>query len=165
MKQQSNVKVDLEIRSYCEDDLNTILELFKDTIYCVNKKDYNNKQLRAWVDGMHIENFKRKMACHETRVACIKDQIVGFADMDESGYLDHLYVHKDYQRMGIASALCDALEKQSNVPVFETHASITACCFFEKRGYKVIKKQEVQRNDICLTNFIMKKENFTILKK
>ena len=158
-------KMDLEIRPYLQDDLKTILQLFKDTIYSVNKKDYDRKQLTAWVEGMDVEKFKTSLLCHETLVACIDHQIVGFADMDETGYLDHLYVHKDHQRNGIASALCDALEKQSKAPVFETHASITACCFFEKRGYRIIEKQEVLRNDTYLTNFVMKKENFTILKK
>ena len=35
----------------------------------------------------------------------------GFADMDADGYLDRLYVHKDYQGRGVATALCDALEQ------------------------------------------------------
>ena len=158
-------KIDLEIRPYVEADLKIILQLFKDTIYTVNKKDYDSKQLAAWVEGMNVEKFKTSLLCHETLVACINHQIVGFADMDKTGYLDHLYVHKDHQRKGIASALCDALEKHSKALGFETHSSITACRFFEKRGYKIIKKQEVLRNDTYLTNFVMKKENFTILKK
>ena len=31
--------------------------------------------------------------------------------MDADGYLDRLYVHKDYQGRGVATALCDALEQ------------------------------------------------------
>jgi len=38
------------------------------------------------------------------------------------------------------------------------HASITAKPFFEKRGYKVVKKQEAERNGILLTNYVMEKE-------
>ena len=40
-------KIDLEIRPYVEADLKIILQLFKDTIYTVNKKDYDSKQLAA----------------------------------------------------------------------------------------------------------------------
>jgi len=29
---------------------------------------------------------------------------------------------------------------------------------FEKRGYKVVKEQQVQRKKVMLTNFVMKKE-------
>lgn len=77
--------------------------------------------------------------------------------MDKTGYLDRLYIHKDYQEMGIATRLCNELEKlvQGNVV---THASITAKPFFEKRGYTVLKKQQVERHGIYLTNYIMEKD-------
>ncbi len=84
-------------------------------------------------------------------------QIVGFGDMDETGYLDRLYVHKDYQRQGVATAICDALEQNTKAAEFTTHASITARPFFEKRGYTVVKVQQVERRGILLTNFVMKK--------
>ena len=65
-----------------------------------------------------------------------------------------LFVHFGYQRKGIATAICNQLESavQGNIV---THASITARPFFETRGYKVIKEQQVERQGILLTNFIM----------
>lgn len=42
-----------------------------------------------------------------------------------------------------------------NTTKIVTHASITAKGFFEKRGYKVLKKQQVEREGIYLINFIM----------
>ena len=74
--------------------------------------------------------------------------IVGFGDIDKTGYLDRLYVHADYQRRGIATAICDRLEEAIQKNII-THASITARPF-EKRGYKVIKKQNVERQGIFL---------------
>lgn len=83
--------------------------------------------------------------------------ILGFGDIDKTGYLDRLYVHKDYQRQGIASAICDELERAVEVPVITTHASITAKGFFEKRGYTAVREQQVVRSGISLTNFVMVK--------
>ena len=83
--------------------------------------------------------------------------IVGFGDIDFTGYLDRLYVHKDYQNQGIATAICDELECNFNESKVSTHASITARPFFEKRGYKVIKKQNVERSGGVLQNYIMEK--------
>ena len=77
--------------------------------------------------------------------------------MNNTGYLDRLYVHKDYQNKGVATALCNKLEQAVQGKII-THASITARPFFEKRGYKVIKEQQVARQGIMLTNFIMEKE-------
>ncbi|MGI6154978.1 MAG: GNAT family N-acetyltransferase [Enterococcus lemanii] len=63
-------------------------------------------------------------------MATINDKVVGFDDINQTGYLDCLFVHKDYKRQGIATALCNQLERfiQSNIM---TDASITAKSFFE----------------------------------
>ncbi len=73
---------------------------------------------------------------HRTVVAELGGQIVGFGDMDKTGYLDRLYVHRDFQGRHIATAICDELERQSGVHRFETYASITARPFFESRGVR-----------------------------
>ena len=78
-------------------------------------------------------------------------------DMDETGYLDRLYVHHLHQGQGVATALCDALEAHFAVPRYETHASITARPFFSQRGYQVIREQQVLRKGVLLTNFVMVK--------
>ena len=43
---------------------------------------------------------------------------------------------------------------------FITHASITARPFFEKRGYRVIREQLVERRGEKLKNFVMEKAFF-----
>lgn len=82
--------------------------------------------------------------------------IAGFGDIDETGYLDRLYVHKDYQRRGVAAALCDAMERTAPGKIV-THASITARPFFEGRGYTVVRTQQVERQGVLLTNYVMEK--------
>lgn len=82
--------------------------------------------------------------------------IIGFGNISETGYLDRLYVHKDHQGEGVAAAICDRLEEAVQGEII-THASITARPFFEKRGYRVIKKQQVKRRGILLENFVMEK--------
>ena len=47
---------------------------------------------------------------HHTVIATYNDEIVGFGDIDSSGYLDRLFVHKNNQHKGIATAICDELE-------------------------------------------------------
>ncbi len=48
---------------------------------------------------------------HRTVVAELGGQIVGFGDMDKTGYLDRLYVHRDFQGRHIATAICNELEE------------------------------------------------------
>ena len=94
---------------------------------------------------------------HCSAIAVHDGRIVGFGDIDKTGYLDRLFVHADYQKRGIATEICDYLEQTVQGSI-TTHASITARPFFEKRGYKVVKEQQAERQGIYLTYFIMKKE-------
>lgn len=148
----------MEIRNYQPEDCKKLTELFYDTVHTINAKDYTEEQLNAWATGkVDLEKWNQSLLEHDSLIAIEDDIIVGFADMDSSGYLDRLYVHKDYQGKGIATALCDKLEAAITVSKYITHASITAKPFFEKRGYRVIKKQQVERQDIFLTNYVMEK--------
>ena len=83
--------------------------------------------------------------------------IVGFGDIDKDGYLDRLFVHADYQGKGIATAICNQLEQAVDGKI-TTYASITAKPFFEKRGYKVVKERQEERQGVLLTNYVMIKE-------
>ncbi len=49
------------------------------------------------------------------------------------------------------------LEKAFDVDKISTQASITAKYFFEKRGYKVVKEQKVERKGVLLTNYVMER--------
>lgn len=146
-------------RKYKPEDCATLAELFYNTVHTVNAADYTKNQLDVWATGeIDLDKWNKSFLNHTTLIAEMDDQIVGFADMDKSGYLDRLYVHKDYQRKGIATELVKALEgamKKENVISFETYASITAKPFFEKLGYGVKAENIVERNGVFLKNFRM----------
>lgn len=148
------------LRSYQAQDCKYLAALFYDTVHCVNAGDYSEAQLNAWASGtVDFDRWDASLSAHCSVVAVENERIVGFGDMDATGYLDRLFVHKDYQRQGIATAICDRLERSVSAPKFSTYASITAKPFFEKRGYHVTKTQQVQRNGVLLTNYVMEKEN------
>ena len=190
------------LRKYHPSDCAALAALFYETIHTVNARDYPQEQLDAWADGhVDLDAWNESFLAHNTYVAVqecdgaddidsrasdsadtapgktdgssASTLIIGFGDMDDTGYLDRLYVHKDYQGRGVATAICDRLEedfclsrgrllqnsavqKRKN-DTFTTHASITARPFFEKRGYTVVKAQQVVRKGISIRNYIMRK--------
>lgn len=87
-----------------------------------------------------------------------KDTIIGFGNITDAGYLDMLFVHKDHQGKGIASAICSVLEENCRAEMITVNASITAKPFFERRGYRVVREQQIERNGVILTNFAMEKD-------
>lgn len=146
------------IREYQPLDCEVLAELFYNTVHTVNVKDYTKEQLDVWATGIiDLEKWNQSFEEHYSLVAIDDEVIVGFGDINKAGYLDRLFVHADYQRKGIATTICNQLEQVVQGSIV-THASITARPFFEKRGYRVIKEQQVERQGIFLTNFIMEKE-------
>ena len=143
------------LRPYRPDDCPRLVRLFTETVHAVCRGDYRPEQLGAWTGGVDPEGWDRSLREHVTIVAETAGEIAGFGDIDHSGYLDRLYIHKDFQRHGIASALCDRLEAAVPVQTITTHASVTARGFFEKRGYRVVREQQVERRGVWLTNYKM----------
>ena len=146
------------LRQYQSSDCKALTELFYHTVHAINAKDYSEEQINAWADGnIDLNKWNNSFLSHYTVIAEINDLIAGFGDIDKTGYLDRLFIHPDYQRQGIASAICDKLEQSVSTPKIITHASITARGFFEKRGYIVIKEQQIQRHNVLLTNYVMER--------
>ena len=147
------------IRKYRPEDCAATARLFYDTVHTVNAADYTQAQLDVWATGtVDSDRWNASFLSHDTVVAEENGEILGFGDMDETGYLDRLYVHRDYQRRGIATVICDELEG-AVLGKITTHASVTAKPFFENRGYRVVRAQQVERQGVLLTNFVMEKEN------
>ena len=147
------------IRQYTPKDCEDLVKLFYHTVHTTNAKDYSQEQLNVWAtDKIDLEVWNKSLSEHYTVVAVENNIIVGFGDIDKSGYLDRLFVHRDYQRRGIATAICNELERAVKVDKIITYASITAKPFFEQRGFNVVKEQQVERNGIALTNYVMEKQ-------
>ena len=145
----------MQLREYITSDCEQLSKLFFQTVHSVNAKDYTKEQLDVWATGtVDLKEWDKSFTEHYTVVAIDNNIIVGFGDIDKTGYLDRLYVHADYQGKGVATAICNRLEQAVQGKI-TTHASITAKPFFEKRGYKVVKEQQVERQGIYLINFCM----------
>lgn len=147
------------IRRYVPGDCEATASLFRDTIEEVCAGDYAPGQLRAWQSGCSdLRAWNASLLASNALVAVRDGAIVGFGDITDEGYLDRLFVHKGYQRIGVGTALCDALEALAPGDV-TTHASITALPFFEVRGYERLDVNVVERGGEKLANYAMVKRH------
>lgn len=147
------------LRPYRPGDCPALAALFYETVHTVNAAHYTPAQLDAWAPacGPDLAAWDKSFRAHRTLVAELDGRLAGFGDLDPAaGYLDRLYVHKDLQGRGVATALCNALEEAAAGPVV-THASVTARPFFARRGYRVLRAQQVERRGVTLANYVMEK--------
>lgn len=93
------------IRKYQPCDCKELAELFYHTVHTINARDYAKEQLDVWAEGkIDLEKWNRSFQDHYSIVAVDNKIIIGFGDIDNTGYLDRLYVHADYQGKGVATA-------------------------------------------------------------
>jgi len=155
------MKNDVKIRLYSINDYEKLTELFYNTVHSVNIKDYNEAQINAWTPkNADFSHWKTSFTEFYTIIAEKGSEIAGFGNINKSGYLDMLYIHKNFQRQKIATIIVDDLEnyaRKNNAKIFSTHSSISAKPFFEKRGYNVIKEQNAECRGQLLINYLMEK--------
>lgn len=81
--------------------------------------------------------------------------------MSHEGYLDRLYVHKDYQARFVALKLFRAIEqaaRELGLSKITTDCSITAKVPAERMGFVVIKEQIVEKKGMKFVNYHMEKK-------
>lgn len=138
------------IREYQSSDCKELAELFYNTVHTVNAKDYTKKQLDVWATGqVDLKTWNQSLQEHFSIVAVDDDIIIGFGDIDKTGYLNRLFVHFGYQRKGIATAICNQLESavQGNIV---THAFITARPFLKQEDTKLLKNNRLSDRGLFL---------------
>ena len=149
------------IRAYEAGDASAIVRLFYDTVRFVNRADYSDEQVRAWAPSVPDPNeWHSRMAGRLTLVAEEGGEVVGFAELEEDGHLDMLYVRKDAVGRGVGKRLCQAAEQKARGLGLErifTEASITARPVFEGQGFRVLHRNDLVVRGVGMTNFSMEK--------
>lgn len=110
-----------------------------------NAADYHTELLNRWAPpDMVMTEWSSRLREKNPFVALLDDQIVGFAELDATGFLDYFYVTPDRQRQGIGKALMTTLVSEActlGVPAITADVSITAKKFFLSHGFEIIESR------------------------
>lgn len=146
------------IRPCRAEDCAALARLFFETVHTVNCADYTPAQLDAWAPAPPpLEGWTARLMSTRTFVAEAEQGLLGFANLEPGGHLDCLFVRRDCQRQGVGAALCSAVEQAAGPVRMTAEVSLTARGFFEHRGWRVVRCQQVERRGQRLTNFVMER--------
>lgn len=148
----------MTIRPCTPVDLPAVLQLFYDAVHTACAPHYTPAQLSAWApEEPDTVRWADKLR-QEMFLKAEEDGILlGFGALEED-YLDLLYVRPDWQGRGVGTVLCDFLERGCTGEILTVHASRAARLFFQHRGYRLVRAQQVSLRGQTLENFVMKKE-------
>lgn len=142
-------------------DVSVLAAIFVASIEELTEDDYTEAQREAWASRADDEvAFGKRLASQLTLVATLKSSPVGFVSLKGADHLDLLYVHPAAARQGVATTLCDAIEKLAaarGAISLTVDASDTAQVFFARRGYVGERRNTITVGDEWLANTTMKK--------
>jgi putative acetyltransferase len=143
-------------------DAPVLAEIFRASVEQLGIEDYSEAQVEAWSavaeDG---PRFAQRLAGALTLVALLRGKIVGFASLKGADVVDMLYVHPAHARKGVATQLCDALEKLAaarKAVILSADVSDSAQPFFAARNYQPLQRNMVFLGDEVLGNTTMTKK-------
>lgn len=149
------------LRPYLPADTSVLASIFVASVETLTEDDYSEAQREAWASMAEDEDqFAKRLAGQLTLVATLQSSPVGFASLKGADHLDLLYVHPSAVRQGVATSLCDAIEKLAaarGTKAITAEVSDTAQQFFAHRGYEGQQRNSVSIGDEWLANTTMKK--------
>lgn len=150
------------IRKFLPADLEAVIELFHDVVHTIGAKYYNSEQVQVWApSNIDKEKWLKSLTAHITYVAEDQGKMIGFGDMSHTGYIDRLYVHKNYQGKGVALALVKKFEEEARklgVIELTTEASVMAKPIAERWGFEVVQKNNKALRGQEFITYLMRKK-------
>jgi putative acetyltransferase len=149
------------LRPFLGEDTPVLAAIFVAAIEELTGEDYSEAQQQAWASAADDEEqFGKRLAGELTLIATLQNSPVGFASLKGADHIDLLYVHPAAAGQGVASMLCEALEKLAGgrgAKSLTVDASDNAEVFFLKRGYVGKQRNTVTVNGEWLANTTMQK--------
>lgn len=152
----------LIIRPYRPADAIPLATLYHRAVNEGAAAKYDAAQRAAWSpEPPTSEGWRARVEEAVTIVAEHEGALLGFMTLDiETGFLDFAYVAPEVMGQGVAAALYAVIEGRARVKghaVLETEASLLAEPFFRRNGWRLVKRQEVERSGVKIPNARMQK--------
>jgi putative acetyltransferase len=149
------------LRPFLAADTPILAAIFVAAIEELTGEDYTEAQQEAWASAADDEEqFGKRLASELTLIATLQSSPVGFASLKGADHIDMLYVHPAAAGQGVATMLCEALEKLAGgrgAKKINVDASDNAEGLFLKRGYVGLQRNTVTVNGEWLANTTMQK--------
>jgi putative acetyltransferase len=151
----------VRIRRFQIGDEPALFRVFHSAIHEVARHDYTREQIDAWAPAdLDQELWTRKMQRIQPFVAEDGGDVVGYADVQSSGYIDHFFVSGFRPRQGIGAALMVRIhEEAATLRLAELTADVsrTAEPFFRRHGFAVVERKSPILRGVAIQNTLMRK--------
>lgn len=148
------------LRSYGPEDACALGDVFYHAVHEGAASKYSAEQRNAWQSSAPSgKAWEAKLAASDCIVALCEGKIVGFMSR-EGAILDMAYVLPEVMGKGVSGVLCAVIEgraRAEGITHMTVDASQLAETFFARRGWSLVRRQEIERRGVILQNCRMEK--------
>ena len=148
-----------DIRRYVPGEEAKLFEVYFSAIHLIASKDYTAEQVEAWAPRtLDAALWNARIREINPFVAVLYGEIVGYADVQPDGYIDHFFVSGDHPRRGIGSLLMRHILKEAGllgVPALTSDVSQTAQPFFQRFGFTIVEPRYPKLRGVTIPNALM----------
>lgn len=152
----------IDIREFKIGDEASLFNIFLSAVHEIASRDYTAEQIQAWApDDISPELWADHIRALRPFVAIIDGDIVGYADIQPNGYIDHFFVSGRHARRGIGTKLMIRIHesaKAQGICELTADVSNTAEPFFASHGFQVEERRFPIRRGVTLQNALMRKK-------
>ena len=154
----------MQIRRYVIGEEAALRAIFRSSVRGLACQHYTPAQIDAWAppeEGAELrEQWARRIQANQPWVVEVDGRLAAFADVQDSGYIDHFFVTAEFAGRGIGMALMRHLHQvakgRGTVKLF-AHVSLAAEPFFRHAGFIVEMRQRPTIRGVELDNAVMGK--------
>ncbi len=154
------LKLAIAIRRYQPGEEPALFNVYWSAIHLVACHDYAPEQIQAWAPAkLDPALWTSRMRGINPFVAEVNGQVVGYADLQFDGYIDHFFVSGHHPRRGIGTALMAHLLQEASTASLQaltSDVSRTAQRFFEKFGFTVVEQRQPELRGVVIPNALMR---------
>jgi putative acetyltransferase len=151
----------MHVRKFRVGDEPALFKIFYSAIRQVASRDYSQEQIEAWAPAeLDCGIWESRMRGIDPFVVDSEGLLIAYADLQESGYIDHFFVSGDHPRQGAGRLLMETIHKKADNSGLETlisDVSRTAQPFFEHFGFKVVEQRTPKIRGVVVPNALMRK--------
>ncbi|MFC4278304.1 GNAT family N-acetyltransferase [Achromobacter aloeverae] len=151
----------MHIRRFEIGDESALFGIFYSAIHRIAARDYTAEQIQAWAPADLDQNiWRERMRCIRPFIAQIDGCIVGYADLQDHGYIDHFFVSGFHPRQGIGNALMARIHEEATkrgIRELSADVSRTAQPFFESHGFLIVELRTPIQRGVVVPNALMRK--------
>ena len=150
----------IALRDFQPGDAPALRAVFESAVHGTARRDYSQLQADTWAPREHDPAaWASRMHGLSPFVALIDSAIVGYADLQPTGCIDHFYVAATAGGQGVGGALMRRILARADelrLAELTSHVSLTAQPFFTHFGFEVVEHRVFDVHGVEMRNAAMR---------